>query len=223
MLLILGFIFLGFGDKFKPPSANWECPLCMISNKPDVSKCIACETVKPNDKAEAFNRTASSAPNTVPSFSSNGFGEKFKLSAGTWECPTCLLHVSQNLQKCMACETAKPGSASTATDVKSSTHTGTDVKSISPNVNVSSGISASKINFNFSSSSTFHDKFKTTPSTWECEICLVENTSKDNKCKSCDSPKPIISLPVTTSGMFFKIPFRIINPYAVRLLFKNSN
>ena len=33
--------------KFKPASGSWTCDICMISNKADVTKCVACETPKP--------------------------------------------------------------------------------------------------------------------------------------------------------------------------------
>ena len=33
-------------SKFKP-SGNWECDTCMLSNKPEADKCVACEAKRP--------------------------------------------------------------------------------------------------------------------------------------------------------------------------------
>ncbi|PSN48745.1 hypothetical protein C0J52_08912 [Blattella germanica] len=40
----------GFGDKFKKPEGSWECPACMVCNKSDSLKCIACEGAKPGEE-----------------------------------------------------------------------------------------------------------------------------------------------------------------------------
>ena len=33
---------------FKKPAGSWECPTCMIQNKADVNKCVACSMSKPS-------------------------------------------------------------------------------------------------------------------------------------------------------------------------------
>lgn len=38
---------LAWGDKFKPAAGSWSCPVCMLSNAADCSRCPACEAVKP--------------------------------------------------------------------------------------------------------------------------------------------------------------------------------
>ena len=37
-------------EKFKKPAGAWECDICMIQNKADVTKCPACEAPKPAPK-----------------------------------------------------------------------------------------------------------------------------------------------------------------------------
>nr|3GJ7_B Chain B, Nuclear pore complex protein Nup153 [Rattus norvegicus]3GJ7_D Chain D, Nuclear pore complex protein Nup153 [Rattus norvegicus] len=37
----------GFGDKFKPAIGTWDCDTCLVQNKPEAVKCVACETPKP--------------------------------------------------------------------------------------------------------------------------------------------------------------------------------
>ncbi|XP_039286808.1 nuclear pore complex protein Nup153 isoform X2 [Nilaparvata lugens] len=51
----------GFGNMFKKPQGSWECGSCMIQNKPDCSKCVACETPKPGTSASAEKPTAAPA------------------------------------------------------------------------------------------------------------------------------------------------------------------
>ena len=36
--------------KFAAPSGSWECGSCMLQNKPEATKCVACETAKPGAK-----------------------------------------------------------------------------------------------------------------------------------------------------------------------------
>ncbi|XP_014207492.1 nuclear pore complex protein Nup153 [Copidosoma floridanum] len=41
-----------FGDTFKTPEGSWICDACMLNNKPDTIKCVACETPKTGGAAE---------------------------------------------------------------------------------------------------------------------------------------------------------------------------
>ena len=38
-------------DMFKKPVGTWDCDTCMVTNKGDDTKCIACEMTKPGCKA----------------------------------------------------------------------------------------------------------------------------------------------------------------------------
>ncbi|XP_011495607.1 PREDICTED: nuclear pore complex protein Nup153 [Ceratosolen solmsi marchali] len=82
----------GFGDKFKKPEGSWSCDTCMIQNKTETEKCVACETPR-----------AGAA--TKPS----GFGDMFKKPTGSWTCGSCMLQNKPTADKCAACESAKPG------------------------------------------------------------------------------------------------------------------
>ncbi|KAK9403516.1 putative nuclear pore complex protein [Crotalus adamanteus] len=55
-------------DKFKKPEGSWDCETCLVQNKADATKCVACESSKPGHKTEfkGFN-TATSEP-SAPSF-----------------------------------------------------------------------------------------------------------------------------------------------------------
>lgn len=39
-------------DKFKKPEGSWDCEVCLVQNKADSTKCVACESAKPGTKSE---------------------------------------------------------------------------------------------------------------------------------------------------------------------------
>ncbi|KAJ9579598.1 hypothetical protein L9F63_004783, partial [Diploptera punctata] len=47
----------GFGEKFKKPEGSWECPDCMVQNKGDSLRCIACERAKPGTETKTASTT----------------------------------------------------------------------------------------------------------------------------------------------------------------------
>lgn len=44
-------------DKFKKPEGSWECEVCLVQNKAEATKCIACQSAKPGTKAELKGNT----------------------------------------------------------------------------------------------------------------------------------------------------------------------
>ncbi|XP_066180431.1 nuclear pore complex protein Nup153 isoform X3 [Sylvia atricapilla] len=166
---------LGFEDKFKPAPNTWDCDTCLVQNKPEATKCIACETPKPGtgvmpaltmpvvtDSLVTVTSTSSSTGTTV----TLGFGDKFKQPKGSWNCSVCLLQNKAEDSKCVACQSEKPGSSVPVT---------------------SSSVSA----FSASSGGFLDlDKFKKPEGSWECEVCLVQNTAEATKCIACESAKP---------------------------------
>ena len=121
---------------FKPATGSWACDVCMISNKADVTKCVACETPKPGAVIEAkeeekkefsfgssggfkFGGSATSEPATTGGFSfgsastetkpSGDLNSLFKPATGSWACDVCMISNKADVTKCVACETPKPG------------------------------------------------------------------------------------------------------------------
>lgn len=41
--------FAGFGDKFKKVEGVWECDTCLVENKSQDTKCVACMSTKPGN------------------------------------------------------------------------------------------------------------------------------------------------------------------------------
>ena len=80
--------------KFAAPKDSWECQTCMIRNKNELTKCVACETMRPETS------------------SNEDLKLKFAGPSGSWECPTCMLQNEAADLKCVACQENKPGSSS---------------------------------------------------------------------------------------------------------------
>ncbi|XP_074755805.1 nuclear pore complex protein Nup153 isoform X5 [Athene noctua] len=57
-------------DKFKKPEGSWDCEVCLVQNKAEATKCVACESAKPGTKAElkGFGTAAVSTNAAMPSF-----------------------------------------------------------------------------------------------------------------------------------------------------------
>ncbi|XP_063116006.1 nuclear pore complex protein Nup153 isoform X2 [Cavia porcellus] len=166
----------GFGDKFKPAIGSWDCDTCLVRNKPEAMKCVACETPKPGTGVKrpltltvvsesAVTTTASSSNCTVTS-GTLGFGDKFKRPVGSWDCTVCCVSNNAEDSKCVACMSEKPGISVPASS------------SSTVPISVSSG------------SCLGLDKFKKPEGSWDCEVCLVQNKADSVKCVACESGKP---------------------------------
>ncbi|NXD65596.1 NU153 protein, partial [Eolophus roseicapillus] len=166
---------LGVEDKFKTAPNTWDCDTCLVQNKPEATKCIACETPKPGtgvmpaltlpavtDNAVTVTSSSSSTDTTV----TLGFGDKFKKPKGSWDCAVCLLSNKAEDSKCVACQSEKPGASVPVT---------------SSSVPAFSAPSGGFLDL---------DKFKKPEGSWDCEVCLVENKAEATKCVACESAKP---------------------------------
>uniref|UniRef100_A0A2K5QA74 Nuclear pore complex protein Nup153 n=1 Tax=Cebus imitator TaxID=2715852 RepID=A0A2K5QA74_CEBIM len=196
---------IGFGDKFKPVIGTWDCDTCLVQNKPEVVKCVACETPKPgtgvkrvltltvvSESAETMTASSSSCTVTTGTL---GFGDKFKRPVGSWECSVCCVSNNAEDNKCVSCMSEKPGNS-----------VPTSSSSTVP-VSLSSGGSLGL------------EKFKKPEGSWDCDVCLVQNKADSTKCVACESAKPgtksefkgldtssSSSNPVASSSFKFGIP-----------------
>ncbi|XP_030644940.1 nuclear pore complex protein Nup153 isoform X2 [Chanos chanos] len=169
----------GFGDQFKPAAGSWNCDTCLLQNKPSDKKCVACQSPQPN-------ADSSSKSDSKPAEAPSGFGARFAPPAGSWECDTCLVQNKPEVVRCVACDTAKPG-----TGVKPTL----TLPAISEPAPSSSSAPASTTTATASTSQAsgflgFGDKFKKAEGAWECDVCMVENKAQDVKCVACQSAKP---------------------------------
>ncbi|KAF1381626.1 hypothetical protein PFLUV_G00155910 [Perca fluviatilis] len=201
-----------FGDAFKAPP-GWSCDVCMVQNKPSDTKCVCCTAPPPNfsscksmdskpSAATSVGLESSGSMNTTSTTTTTaGFGTMFSKPAGTWDCDTCLVLNKPEAVKCVACETAKPGTGLKPSLTLPSAFSA--VKTVStPTAPLSTGFIG------------FGDKFKKPEGAWECDTCLVENKAEDTKCVACMSAKPgasagassASSAPVFGLGDAFKKP-----------------
>ncbi|KAI5701844.1 hypothetical protein M8J75_013990 [Diaphorina citri] len=108
-------------ESFKPAADTWECSACCVRNKAGVDTCVCCTTPKPGAKPSAPTPSMTiSSSSTV----GGGFGDLFKKPSGNWECPACMISNKSADDKCVACETAKPGAKPAATPAASKAMSG---------------------------------------------------------------------------------------------------
>ncbi|XP_026525793.1 nuclear pore complex protein Nup153 isoform X1 [Notechis scutatus] len=166
----------GFGDKFKAGAGTWDCDTCLVQNKSETAKCVACETPKPGTgvkQALVLPLVTDSATTTVSSSSSStnvtntlGFGDKFRKPKGAWECSVCLVSNLEENNQCVACQSDKAGSS---------------IPLVSGSTSTLPTLSGGFLNL---------DKFKKPVGSWDCETCLVQNKPDATKCIACESSKP---------------------------------
>ncbi|KFW09414.1 Nuclear pore complex protein Nup153, partial [Eurypyga helias] len=109
---------LAFEDKFKTAPTTWDCDTCLVQNKPEATKCVACETPKPGTGVMPAltlpvvtdsSVTATSSSSSTDTAVTVGFGDKFKKPKGSWDCTVCLVSNKAEDSKCVACQSEKPG------------------------------------------------------------------------------------------------------------------
>ncbi|KAK2886899.1 hypothetical protein Q8A67_015127 [Cirrhinus molitorella] len=169
----------GFGDKFRPPAGSWTCGTCLVQNKSTDKKCVACLAPQPNtDSASKSDSKPTEAPPSISSL--------FAPPPGSWDCDTCLVRNKPDVVKCVACDTAKPG-----TGVKSSL-TLPALSEASSTLSAASSTSTSTTTTASSATGLlgFGDKFKKPEGSWDCDVCMVQNKAQDVKCVACQSSKP---------------------------------
>ncbi|XP_033171986.1 nuclear pore complex protein Nup153 isoform X1 [Drosophila mauritiana] len=203
-----------------PSSKEWECDTCMVRNKPEVNKCVACETAKP--VASAATAQAPSAPPTaaIETQSFGGFGDRFKKSTTDWECDACMLSNKAEASKCIACETPRK---TVAPKVNNFSPLITNAKSnewecsvclVRNKVEVSKCVACesakpgptialpatSNIAVATPSMITdgFGDRFKKSTTAWECDACMLSNKAEASKCIACETPRKT-STPIVNS------------------------
>ncbi|XP_075961752.1 nuclear pore complex protein Nup153 isoform X1 [Anarhichas minor] len=187
----------GFSNLFKAPP-GWSCDGCMVQNKPSDTKCVCCMAPQPSSSkstdgkpstATSVGLESSCSTSTTSSTTTTtaGFGTMFSKPAGTWDCDTCLVRNKPDAVKCVACETAKPGTGLKPSLTLPSTFSA--IKTVStPTGPVSTGFIG------------FGEKFKKPTGAWECDTCLVENKAEDTKCVACVSAKPGASAGASSSA-----------------------
>uniref|UniRef100_A0A674D8X7 Nuclear pore complex protein Nup153 n=1 Tax=Salmo trutta TaxID=8032 RepID=A0A674D8X7_SALTR len=162
------------GDLFKAPAGSWDCDTCVVQNKPTDTKCVTSVTPRLNS-GSSLAKTDSipllsglEGSTTTPAAT---FGALFTKPAGSWDCDICLVQNKPDAVKCVACETAKPGTGVKATLTMPAFSEAKTLPAAAPLLG-------------------FGDKFKKPEGAWECGVCMVQNKAQDTKCVSCGFAKP---------------------------------
>lgn len=194
-------------EKFKPAQGSWECPVCMIRNQPDKTRCAACETPRVGSAKPAENK--------------DSFGSQFKLSSDKWECSSCMVRNSNADPKCVSCTTPKLNSVQENKTINISSGFGDKFKPSSntwecgtcmirnkseltkcaacetPNPKApSTGTQLSTLGKKSEPSGVtnqqpgFGNSFKVKNNEWECGTCMVRNKESNTKCQCCETPNP---------------------------------
>uniref|UniRef100_A0A6I8SDS1 Nuclear pore complex protein Nup153 n=1 Tax=Xenopus tropicalis TaxID=8364 RepID=A0A6I8SDS1_XENTR len=177
----------GLGDKFKLPAGTWDCDTCLVQNKAEVTKCVACETPKPGTgmKANLLLPPATKALNSAPTpsafVSSSGSITNEEKPEGSWDCTGCRMQNKTENNTCVACKADKPGA----------------IKSLS--TAAPSGLLG------------LLDHFKKPAGSWDCDVCLIQNKPEATKCVACESAKPGTKPELKATANLFK-PFFIMIP-----------
>jgi len=107
-----------FAKFTKKAAGSWICDVCMLSNPGDADKCLACESPRPGAKISSNASGGSvSEPKTekvVAPPMDDLFAKFTKKAAGNWICDVCMLSNPGDADKCIACETPRPGAKITS-------------------------------------------------------------------------------------------------------------
>ncbi|XP_028406164.1 nuclear pore complex protein Nup153-like [Dendronephthya gigantea] len=170
--------------RFAPAPGSWECGSCMLNNKPDAIKCVACEAPKPGKKAEKPGEDKHVVD----------WKTKFAPPKDSWECSTCLVRNKNDLSKCAACETPKPGTSSIV-DLKAkfAPPVGSWECSTCMLQNKAGDLKCVSCETSKPGSSSGDDlklKFAPPSGSWACPACMIRNQAADLKCVACETKKP---------------------------------
>uniref|UniRef100_K1R712 Nuclear pore complex protein Nup153 n=1 Tax=Magallana gigas TaxID=29159 RepID=K1R712_MAGGI len=152
---------------FKPAPGSWTCGTCMIQNKGDVSKCVACQTSKPGAGA-SNSQTTSAAPALGSKETQPSLSTLFKPAPGSWTCDTCMIQNKGDVSKCVACQTSKPGAGASNSQATSAAPS-IGSKETQPSLST---------------------LFKPAPGSWTCDTCMIQNKGDVSKCVACQTSKP---------------------------------
>ncbi|XP_070492747.1 nuclear pore complex protein Nup153 isoform X2 [Chironomus tepperi] len=158
-------------------SQSWECDSCMTRNDSDKTKCLCCDTARRDSGISSKSNTStikepSKAPPTDDLFKTLAAQQK----KSQWDCTECFSKNDLDKEKCLCCETPKPGSKPITTTTKKS--------------------SSSEFKFGMPAvASNNDDLFKNLAAqqkkaNWECSDCMTSNDVNKEKCACCEAPKP---------------------------------
>lgn len=157
---------------------------CVLNNNADAIKSVACEATEPGKKAENLGKDKQEID----------LKKKFAPPKDSWECSTCLIRNKNDLNKCAACETPKPGASSSEDFMtKFAPPNGSLESSTRMIQNKDGDLKRGACETSKPGSSAGDDlrlKFAPPSGSWECPTCMIQNKAADLKCVACETKKP---------------------------------
>lgn len=193
----------GFGAQFGKKPEQWDCDTCSTRNEGSVEICISCKALKTKATATEPTPSAADAPAALPSVCAvdSAFGIQFSKKPGQWDCDTCEVRNEASDDRCVACKSPNPVTASTeapaalnppAVSGFGAGFTKEDLQWDCPACLVRNDALASECVACHAphETSSLEAMFAKKDGEWDCDICLVRNKASTNKCLACQTPNP---------------------------------
>ncbi|XP_078514252.1 E3 SUMO-protein ligase RanBP2-like [Lissotriton helveticus] len=164
---------------------EWHCSVCLVVNKEATKMCAACQTPFTTSTAPRSSQMAPSKKSESGDTCSSGkvgFGARFSIKDGQWDCNMCLVRNEASSVSCVSCLTPNPQATPTTTV--------TIPPAPSFKFGSSTGLSSLK-------PSSFGSQFSKREGQWDCSVCLVRNEAFSVSCVACFTPNPQAT-PTTT-------------------------
>ncbi|XP_078259337.1 E3 SUMO-protein ligase RanBP2-like [Rhinoraja longicauda] len=147
---------------------HWDCEACYVRNEMEVTKCVCCQTLKPNSKIPVVTSACQSAFSEKAPTSTQTFTGIFSRKEGEWDCDTCSTRNVAEITKCIVCQEPKPNATVPV---------------------VTSAVQSVFIEKpRTSTQESFDGVFSKKDGQWDCADCCVRNNPTVTNCISCQAP-----------------------------------
>ncbi|XP_078456597.1 nuclear pore complex protein Nup153 isoform X2 [Lampetra planeri] len=185
-------------EQFAAPPGSWDCDTCMVSNRGETSRCVACDTPRaglaPKRSALAPPLSTSSSSSAASTFFSSGvstapasitrapassapppaYTKPSAAAAGASSLASLFVR-PEGAWDCDVCMVQnKAGSGSCAACQTAKPGGKAPMSSAAP--------AATPVGFG--------DKFKRPAGSWDCDTCMVSNSASTNVCACCSTERP---------------------------------
>nr|XP_032810761.1 nuclear pore complex protein Nup153-like isoform X2 [Petromyzon marinus] len=182
-------------EQFAAPPGSWDCDTCMVSNRGESSRCVACDTPRAN---LAPKRSALAPP---PSSSSSSSAASTFFSTGVSTAPASTTKVPASVPPpAYAKPSAAAASSLASLFVRPEGAWDCDVCMVQNKAGSGSCVACqtAKPGGKAPMSSAapaatpvgFGDKFKRPAGSWDCDTCMVSNPASTDVCACCSTERP---------------------------------
>lgn len=180
-------------DLFKNLAAQqkktqWECDACMTKNDVGKEKCACCETPRTGSITSATESLVPASTFTFGMAAAPPSDDLFKNLAAQqkktqWECDACMTKNDTDKDKCVCCETPKPGSKPLSSASSFSFGMKAPINSTNSSFTIGKPHQGS-------TDEGFNALVQKQSVNWECTACLTYNEPSKTMCMCCEQAKP---------------------------------